>query len=245
MTGSGVAPLLSSVTLGNNCPAPTGAAFNPGGRSQRPGEAPIDTFGFMSNEIGSAKVLMCPGDRLRLNSMAVDFSTSVTAPNFGLFGRGSLSTPAVATGPHSRGFNAGPVSYAVGGDADETRPQVPLSADSNIGPNPTSPATTAYGSGPPATVGPNGLAAANLGRPGYRIGNNPPNPATPFPAGWVVGLPANVTTFGGSIGHHDIQGNTTLSDGSVQQQTTAALQSSMAQATNVVGSFWISMMLPQ
>jgi len=245
LTGSGVAPSLSTVTFGNNCQAPTMAAFNPGGRSQRPGEAPIDTFGFMSNEIGSAKVLMCPGDRLRLNTMAVDFSTSVTAPNFGLFGRGSLSTPAVVTGPHSRGFQSGPVSYAVGGDADETRPQVPLSADSNIGPTPNTPATTAYGSGPPATVGPNGLSAAALRRPGYRIGNLGANPAIPFPAGWVTGLPANVTTFGGSIAHHDIQGNVTLSDGSVQQLSTAQLQTTMAQATNAVGSDWTGMMLPQ
>ncbi len=198
----------------------------------------------MSNEIGSAKVLMCPGNRARLNSMAVDFSTSITAPNFGLFGRGSLSAPAAATGPHSRGLNSGPVSYAIGGDADETRPQVPLSADSNIGPTPNNPVATVYGSGPPSTVGPLGLAPVALGRPGYMMGNNPPNPATPFPAGWMLG-PNTGTLAGSAIAHHDIQGNTTLSDGSVQQQTTAQLQQTMAQATNAVGSFWTAMMLPQ
>jgi hypothetical protein len=76
------------------------------------------------------------------------------------------------------------------------------------------------------------------------MGNNPPNPATPFPAAWMLG-PNTGTFAGAATAHHDIQGNTALCDGSVQQQTTALLQQTMAQSTNAVGSFWTAMMLPQ
>ena len=243
LTGPGTGTSPSVNNLGGSCPVPT-AANNPGGRSQRAGHAPIDTFGSLSNELGSAKIVTCPGDKPRLNSACADFSTSTTAGSLGLFGRGSLSAPAVANGPHSRGFASGPVSYAVGGDADETKPGTLLSADSNIGPNPNNPNTTAYGSGPPATVGPNGLAAVALGRPGYLMGNAAAGPAT-FPASWVSGDAAAQATAAGPISHHGLAGNATLSDGSVQQLSTVGLQATMAQATNAVGSPFTVMMLPQ
>ncbi|MBI5799987.1 MAG: prepilin-type N-terminal cleavage/methylation domain-containing protein [Verrucomicrobia bacterium] len=240
LTGTGTGTSPSANNFGGACPVAT-----PNGRAQRAGHAPIDTFGSLSNELGSAKIVTCPGDKPRLNSACADFSTSTTAGTLGLFGRGSLSAPAVANGPHSRGFASGPVSYAVGGDADETKPGTLLSADSNIGPNPNNPDTTAYGSGPPATVGPNGLAAPALGRPGYLMGNAAAGPATPFPSGWVSGDAAARTTAAGPISHHGAQGNVSLSDGSVQQLSTAGLQLAMAQATNVVGSPFTVMMLPQ
>ena len=239
LTGNGAAGTDSANTLGGACP--TGV----NGRAQRPGHAPIDTFGSLSNELGSAKILMCHGDRARLNGMCADFSTSSTAGSLGLFGGGTLSTPAVANGPHSRGFATSPVSYAVGGDADETNPLLPVSADGNIGPNPANLNTTAYGSGPPATVGPNGLAPAALGRPGYAIGNNPPNPATPFPAGWVSGDAPALAVAKDGIAHHGNQGALSLTDGSVQLLSTAGLQAALAQTTNSLGSFFTVMMLPQ
>ncbi len=239
LTGNGAAGTDSANTLGGACP------INANGRAQRAGHAPIDTFGSLSNELGSAKILMCPGDRARLNGMCSDFSTSAAAGSLGLFGRGTLSAPAVANGPHSRGFATSPVSYAVGGDADETNPLLPVSADGNIGPNPNNLSTTAYGSGPPATVGPNGLAPAALNRPGYEIGNNPPNPATPFPAGWVSGDAAALAVAKDGIAHHGGQGGLALTDGSVQFLSTSGLQTALAQATNALGSFFTVMMLPQ
>jgi prepilin-type N-terminal cleavage/methylation domain-containing protein len=237
LTGNGAAGTDSANTLGGACP------INANGRAQRAGHAPIDTFGSLSNELGSAKVLMCPGDRARLNGICSDFSTSATAGSLGLFGRGTLSAPAVANGPHSRGFATSPVSYAVGGDADETKPQVPVSADSNIGPNPANPNTTAYGSGPPATVGPLGLAPAALGRPGYEIGVNAA--AAPLPAGWVNGDAAALAVARDGLAHHGSQGSLSLTDGSVQMLSTSGLQAALAQATNAVGSFFTVMMLPQ
>ncbi len=72
-------------------------------------------FLVMSNELGSVKILTCPSDRERINNMAVDFSSNSVAPNFGL------------------GFQQNSaVSYFVGLDADETRPQMLLAGDRNL-----------------------------------------------------------------------------------------------------------------
>ena len=72
-------------------------------------------FMAMSNEIGSAKVIICPADRARLNFTCVDFSSKSVAPYFGI------------------GFqkNNG-ISYFIGLDADETRPQAVLMGDRNL-----------------------------------------------------------------------------------------------------------------
>jgi hypothetical protein len=72
-------------------------------------------FLIMSNEIGSAKVLMCPTDRERHNNMCVDFSSNSVPPNFGFDFQKNRGT-----------------SYFIGLDADETRPQVILGGDRNI-----------------------------------------------------------------------------------------------------------------
>ncbi|MBI3874886.1 MAG: type II secretion system protein [Verrucomicrobia bacterium] len=72
-------------------------------------------FYALSNELGSAKILTCPADRERLNNMCVDFSSNSIPPDFGL------------------GFQQNKaVSYFVGLDADETKPQMLLSGDWNF-----------------------------------------------------------------------------------------------------------------
>jgi len=70
-------------------------------------------FQAMSNELSSARILVCPSDRNRLGSAASDF----------LGGSQSLSTKG----------NTG-VSYFVGVSADETKPQTILTGDRSIGP---------------------------------------------------------------------------------------------------------------
>ncbi|MBI3874798.1 MAG: type II secretion system protein [Verrucomicrobia bacterium] len=72
-------------------------------------------FQTMSNELGSARILICPEDRERLASMAMDFTSNSVPDEFGLaFQRNKA------------------VSYFVGLDADETRPRMFLSGDRNV-----------------------------------------------------------------------------------------------------------------
>jgi prepilin-type N-terminal cleavage/methylation domain-containing protein len=208
------------------CAAPTPARI-----FRLNGESCLDTYGFLSNEIGSAKVLMCPGNRARLNSMAVDFTQSSTAPNFGWYRN---SPVAIANANHMPGANFanGPLSYGACVDAEETRPQVPLAFDSNLrfGNNPNNvlqnPTTTS------------GLLALNTTR--FALVAAPPGAGTPQ---WVQGLNTG-TTAGAALAHHDIAGNMTLSDGSVQQQTAAALTQQFQQATNAIGSILPGIIFP-
>ncbi len=73
-------------------------------------------FQAMSNELASAKVLICPADRNRLNTAAIDFlGTSQSLAN------GTKQNNAL--------------SYFVGTGADETRPQTILTGDRSIGPD--------------------------------------------------------------------------------------------------------------
>ena len=72
-------------------------------------------FLVMSNDLGAAKILICPDDSARLGNVALDFSSNSIAPNFGLQFKRNLA-----------------VSYFVGLDADETRPQMLLAGDRNL-----------------------------------------------------------------------------------------------------------------
>jgi len=195
------------------------------------GEAAMDTFGFLSNEVGSAKVLMCPGNRARLNSMAVDFGVSATAPNFGWYRN--------TAGNHIPlgNFVNGPLSYGASTDGDETRPQVPLAFDSNIAGHAAAVANNTLQA--PTTTLNMGLLA-NTTRFGWLFGA----PITGRPI-WVQGSTTVATQSGAALAHHDIAGNTTLSDGSVQQQTASALVQAFQQATNAIGNTLPAVILPQ
>lgn len=72
-------------------------------------------FQAMSNELGSAKILMCPSDRERLNDMTSDFL------------EGPMAT---ATSLSSKSNRA--VSVIASLDADETLPNVILSGDRHL-----------------------------------------------------------------------------------------------------------------
>ena len=173
----------------------------------------MDTFGYMSNELGSAKILMCPGDRQRLNNMATDFSINNTAGSLGFFGllaHGTAGAVSVTTGGNS---------FAIGLDADETRPSTILAADSNIGINVAAGANNVNPIAGNAFAGvANRVGATALGTLGIvgflntRTANGIGAPC------WAAGAAA-----GGPSAHHDQAGNTTLADGSVQQQSASAL----------------------
>lgn len=72
-------------------------------------------FQAMSNELGSAKILMCPSDRERLNDQTADFLTGSTATSMSLSSKSNRA-----------------VSYTASLDGDETLPNVILSSDRHL-----------------------------------------------------------------------------------------------------------------
>ena len=95
-----------------------------------------NTFTFLSNELGSAKILMCPGNRTKLNNTAVDFTT----------GTSGLQTKRNSA-----------ISFGICNDADETKPLVLLAFDGNV-------ATTSASTAVAATLGSAAIAAVNMGQ---------------------------------------------------------------------------------
>jgi len=182
-----------------------------------------NTFCQLSNELGSAKVLMCPGDKTRLNNLCVDFSTGITAPSYGFMGAYPNATPTATS-------SGGGTSYGIGDDADESKPTTFLTIDSNV----AQPGAGAAVNVNPSSHGAGTLAAGMIStaRPGISM--------TPGSLAWVTG---SGTSAG--LAHHDTAGNATLSDGSVQQLTTSGLIAQAQQSTNALGTTDIAIQFPQ
>ena len=157
----------------------------------------------MSNELGSAKIVTCPGDRNKLNNMKADFGTGTTGYN-----TGAAASAAVGTAPVAGAGRDSATSFAIGLSGDETQPNTILTIDRNIN----------------NTVNNFGLSAMGTVTYAYAI-------ATPTNtrASWSVATAAAGVAAGG-YGHHDLAGNYGLSDGSVQQTTTSGLETQMRQA---------------
>ncbi len=179
----------------------------------------------MSNELGSAKVLLCPGDRNKLNCLASDFSTSTS-------GQGLLRNPGVTPlKPNYQTAGIGgdrSISYFISLDADETKPVTLLVADRNI--------NVGGGAGgassavdPIPTLSARGFSYPGVNSPApiTRIGINQPNSADLH---WVTGAGAANTYT-----QHELAGNFALGDGSVQQATAAQLRQQFQQSTNELG----------
>ena len=199
-------PAVTSTTADNN--------FNGGA-------ATWTHFMAMSNELGSAKILMCPGDRNKLNNIKSDF-TSGTAGYNNPNGAG-VNSPAGTPPTYAAAGKDAATSFTVGLDADETQPNVILSSDRNF-------------------LSANGAVAATQNpRSGGTSGSfTMPMNRTTGQAGWVVG--AGTT---GAFGQHDTAGNYALSDGSVQQTTASGLTTQMKQAAGSIGRDNIIMVFPR
>ncbi len=161
----------------------------------------------MSNELGSAKILTCPGDRLKLNNLRADFTTTagtgyqVPAPGD--------DTAITAAAPYyaAQGKDSA-TSYIVSIEADDKQPNTSLSADRNF----------SAGLNPNMAVNARGAQSTTFPIP------------VPGKLLWVVG-----TGTSGQFGHHDLAGNTVLSDGSVQQLTAPALDQQATQIYTALG----------
>ena len=164
----------------------------------------------MSNELGSAKILMCPGDRNKLNNIKSDFTTGANGYN-------NPAGTGVNGGTYAAGYTAAhgkdaATSFNVVTDADETQPNVVLSADRNY------------------RVGATAAAILATQAPlinGQTLSINPT--VAVAGANWLTDGPA------GKAAHHDTAGNYALSDGSVQQTTGSGLTTQMKQAASSLG----------
>jgi prepilin-type N-terminal cleavage/methylation domain-containing protein/prepilin-type processing-associated H-X9-DG protein len=141
-------------------------------------------FYMLSNELGSTKILMCPGDVIRQPNVAAIFGTNDTVNN--LVGLLSASNSAV--------------SYFVGTEADETKPNMLLTGDRNMGTN--------------------DLTVFAAGTNYYTVLTSVDAASNPE-AGWS-GLATNYIAP-----HHDNAGNYALADGSVQQASADRLKEAL------------------
>lgn len=146
-------------------------------------------FQIMSNELGTPKIALCPAERDR--------------------------NPATNFGGHFTQLGNAAVSYFIGKDADETRPQQFLIGDRNIG---LRPANGWSGNGPDGGVtgfSPNSGKAGSY-RSLTKYANNPQ-------LQWTDKL-------------HKAKGNIALADGSVQQMSSSVMRRSV---TNAGDATWI------
>ncbi len=180
-------------------------------------------FGAMSNELGSAKILMCPGDRNKLNGMKSDFTTGATGYNQVGGGDSGAIAANVYTGYATTGKDHA-TSFVVGINADETQPNAILSGDRNMGYG-TQANIDKFSAGIGA-----GINATTMNAAGVAYVNT---------AAWRTG-----TTGAGPAAQHDMAGNLALSDGSVQQVTSSGLQAQFTQQAGGLGTAQLFTLFP-
>ena len=168
-------------------------------------------FGVMSNELGSAKILLCPGDRVKAgNSTTADFTTTAnTGYHRNEGGTAYTGTPNAVTGGRDAATSLG-----IGLDADETQPNTIVALDRNWAANAAAAQNVAV-AGQAAT---SGFGPASYGQ------------ITGQTYKWATGTAAS-----GVQAQHDQGGNFALSDGSVQQGTSQALNSAVTQQRSSLG----------
>jgi hypothetical protein len=183
--------------------------------------------------LGSAKILVCPGDRNKLNNIKSDFTTNPTGYRAGLTAAGGNTTGVYPT--YSQQGTVGGVagtrfgkdqatSFTIGLTGDETQPNSILSADRNF--------TTANGATAPSPVQNPRITGVTLQM--LRTG------AAGGKAVWITG-----NTTASQAAQHDNAGNYALSDGSVQQSTSSGLQQQLLQNANGIGTDVIQTVFPR
>ena len=173
-------------------------------------------FMAMSNECGSAKILMCPGDKPKLNNLRADFTGGATGFWVPASNNGN-ATQATPPAQYAANGKDAALSFVIGVNADETQPNCLLSGDRNFAYN--------------ATAGVNTALITGVSGAQTFISN----PATGT-INWVVATAGGASISGGALAQHDQAGNITLSDGSVQQVTSSGLQNQLVQGGTSLGS---------
>ena len=197
-------------------------------------------FEAMSNELNNSKILLCPGDRAKANQLASTFDLST-----------ARTTDSLA---HSTRGN-GSVSYFVGLQSDETRPQSIIAGDRHIAvftgtassdslsimsfANPTTAGSaTVGGTNTFVTIANNRTLATTIK---WSLGNGTQSSLTASGAQAMGG--ANTGAIQGGL--HDIQGNCTLGDGSAQQFSTKGFTDQLQSMTNAYQNTSLTVEFPQ
>lgn len=189
----------------------------------------------MSNELGSPKVLLCPGNRAKGNSMATDFTTAANRGFFSTTGFGRMNN---ASTRHNRtqpsynrevGYDTS-ISYFICFNADETIPAGVLAGDFNLGWSETG--GDLYEKEPFHVGGWAGASEMGTGA----------NPAAEFSTqlSWVTGS-ANDTSWA----LHEKAGNIALTDGSVSQVNRDQMRQLFQASTNAWGMNTATLLIPQ
>ncbi|MEQ2006096.1 MAG: type II secretion system protein [Limisphaerales bacterium] len=185
----------------------------------------------MSNELASAKILTCPGDRNKLNAQKSDFTT-VTTTGYKNPVNTTDDTPARAANAAIPAYTAGKdacTSFVVGLSADETQPNAVLSGDRNfVQSNNTGAAPGNTG------VYIKGVGGATPGAAGTSFAFTLATPQN-FRAMWTISV-STATVGAAGASQHDAAGNVALADGSVQQVTSSGLEVQLRQGMSSLGS---------
>ena len=152
----------------------------------------------LANELGSAKVLLCPSDRLKLPNIRGDF-TATAVTGYQVPAPGDNTAIAAAAPYYAAEGKDNATSYLIGIDADEGQTSTLFAADRNL------------------VAGTNPLVAV-YARGGATTAFNVAAPAT-LRLCWAVGA-----TMSSGFGHHDLAGNVVLTDGSVQQLSATGVE---------------------
>ncbi len=180
----------------------------------------------MSNELASAKILTCPGDKNKLNAQKADFTSNVTT---GYRNPNNADNAALAANNYTGYGVLGKdncTSFSIGLTADETQPNSILVGDRNWG-NGSSTAVDKMVRGISGPI--NATTTAVAGGAFTTAGV----------AAWRTGAAAS-----GLASHHDAAGNYGLSDGSVQQTTTSGLQTQLRQEVAGLGAVVLFHLFP-
>jgi len=194
-----------------------------GGRTQ---QAAWAHWGALSNELGSPKILICPGNRAKKNSIATDWTTTNVRGFYASSGHQRMTgnTSHTRNDPdYARltGYDTS-ISYFICFDADETIPAGVLAGDFNLEWNGSAP-------GDPYEDNPRG-AGNQLFTANAQYNN----------LTWVTGIDNDT-----SWALHEKAGNLALTDGSVVQVNTAQLRQQFQASTNAWGKTTTHLLIPR
>ena len=182
-------------------------------------------WGAISNELGSPKILLCPGNRVKKNSIATDWGTAGGRGYYAKEGWQRMGNNTTAHTQNSPNYNRqsgydNSTSYMIGIDADEVIPAGIIAGDFNI-----------EWVGQPADPFEDNPHAAGVARvQGAEMGT----------ITWVTGID-NDTAWG----VHEKAGNIALTDGSVAQVNRDQFRQAMQASTNAWGKIEAYLVIPR
>ena len=184
-------------------------------------------WGSLSNELGSPKILLCPGNRSKKYSLATDWSSQNGRGFYSKQGyqkMGNKNTVHTKNNPNYNrivGYDCS-ISYFLSFDADEFIPAGILAGDFNFEYNDAAKAD-------PFEDNP------------HLSGSDYMDAGADFAAlTWVTGIDSDT-----AWGIHDKAGNLALTDGSVVQVNTAQLRDQFRASTNAWGKSTLHLLIPR